>query len=83
MGIGKGCFRTWSVADSCIKWRADNGNVVVLIGLDKTLDRLQVGEAGNAGEGPLDSYILGIVRASFLGYCSIIVSSYLLIPLLE
>lgn len=57
----EGCFRTWSVADSCIERRADNGNVVVLIGLDKTLDWLQVGEAGNAGEGPLDSSILGIV----------------------
>lgn len=55
MGLGGDCFRTWSVADGCIEWRANNGNVVVLIGLDKTLDWLQVGEAGNAGEGPLDS----------------------------
>lgn len=45
--------RTRSVADGCIKWCTDNGNVVVLIGLDKTPDRLQVGEAGNAGESPL------------------------------
>lgn len=65
-------FRTWSVADGCIERCADNGNVVVLIRLDKALDRLQVGEAGNAGEGPLDNYMLGIVRISFLGYCSII-----------
>jgi hypothetical protein len=28
------CFRTWSVADGCVEWRANNGNVVVLIRLD-------------------------------------------------
>lgn len=81
--MGGDCFRTWSVADGCIKRRANDRDVVVLIGLDKTLDGLQVGEAGNAGEGPLDRYMLGIVRISFLGYCGIAVLSYLLIPLLE
>lgn len=48
------CGRTWSVADGCVEWCADNGNVIVLIGLNQTSDWLQVGEAGNAGEGPLD-----------------------------
>lgn len=77
------CFRTWSVADGCIERCANDGDVVVLIGLDKTLDGLQVGKAGNAREGPLDSYMLVIVRISFLAYCSTAVLSYLLIPLLE
>lgn len=44
---------TWSVADGCVEWRANDGDVISLLWLDETLDRLEVGEAGNAGEGPL------------------------------
>jgi hypothetical protein len=51
---------TWSVADGCVKGCADDGDVVVLIGLDQTLDGLQVGETGNAGEGPLDRCLLDL-----------------------
>jgi len=53
-----GVVLTWSVADGCIEGCSDHGDVVVLIGLDQTLNGLQVGEAGNAGEGPLDSCLL-------------------------
>lgn len=48
---GKG--RTWSIANSGIKRRADNGDVVALVGLDKAFYGLEVREAGDAGEGPL------------------------------
>lgn len=48
---------TGSVADGCVEGSANHGDIVVLIGLDQTLDRLQVGEAGDAGEGPLDSLV--------------------------
>jgi hypothetical protein len=73
VGIGL----TGSVADGCVEWCANNGDVVVLIGLDQTLNGLQVGEAGNAGEGPLVRYLSDVcLQPQF-------VSTYLLIPLLE
>lgn len=46
---------TGSVADGCVEGCADHGDVVVLSGLDETLDGVEVGKAGDAGEGPLDS----------------------------
>lgn len=48
---GKG--RTWPIANGSIKRRADNGDVVALVGLDKAFYGLEVREAGDAGEGPL------------------------------
>lgn len=57
---------TGSVADGCVEGSANHGDIVVLIGLDQTLDRLQVGEAGDAGEGPLDSLVrLGVFSLLF------------------
>jgi hypothetical protein len=50
----------WSVADGRVEGGTNYGDVVVLFGLDETFDGLEVGEAGDASEGPL-SFVRGSV----------------------
>jgi hypothetical protein len=45
--------RAGSVGDCCVEGGADDGDVVVFGGFDETFYRAEVGEAGDAGEGPL------------------------------
>jgi hypothetical protein len=68
--------RTRSVADGCIEGGADDSDIVTLIGLDQTLDRLQVGEASNARKCKLDT--MSIVRL-----CANMYRAYLLVPFLQ
>lgn len=44
---------TRSVADRCVEWGPNDGDIILLLWLDETFDRLEMGKAGNAGEGPL------------------------------
>lgn len=46
--------RAGSVGDCCVEGGADDGDVVVFGGFDETFYGAEVGEAGDAGEGPLE-----------------------------
>lgn len=71
--------RTWSIANGGIKRRADNGNVVALVGLDKAFYGLEVRKAGDSGEGPL-RLLVRLIRDEFRGEWMM---GYLLIPFPE
>jgi hypothetical protein len=47
--------RAGSVGDCRVEGGADDGDVVVFGGFDETFYGAEVGEAGDAGEGPLNA----------------------------
>lgn len=46
--------RTWSVTDGRVKRRANNGDIITFVWLNKAFHGLQVRETGDTGESPLD-----------------------------
>jgi hypothetical protein len=61
----KGEGYTWSVADSCVKWGSENGNIEQSFGFGEALDVLKMREGVDSRESPL---WVNIIRINYLKF---------------